>query len=329
MAGKSASMGIVVHSYGNRWKSSTKSDVYPAFTNAIDLLEHCHDIGASGVQVGVSGWTTDFSKQVRNKREKLGMYIEGSISVPFKPEEVAAFEREVIASKEAGALILRTVCTPGRRYEVFHSQPEFENARKAALTSLKLAEPVLRKHKIKLAVENHKDWRAKELVELIKAISSEWIGVTLDFGNSIALLEEPLEVVETLAPYAFTTHVKDMGVDEYIDGILLSEVPFGKGIIDLTHIVDICRQHNSQIAFNLEMITRDPLQIPCLTHDYWQTFAGVGGSDLARTLRMVKAHKFPGSLPTVSALGPEGRLAMEEKNIIECMNYGSDKLGLK
>lgn len=327
--GKSARMGIVVHSYGNRWKSSVKSQAYPGFANAIDLLEHCHDIGASGIQVGVTGWSTDFGKQVRDKREKMGMYVEGSIAMPFKPEEVAAFEREVAASKEAGALILRTVCTPGRRYEVFHSQAEFETAREAALNSLKLAEPVLHKHGVKLAVENHKDWRATELVELIKAISSEWIGVTLDFGNSIALMEEPLEVVETLAPYAFTTHVKDMGVDEYQDGILLSEVPLGKGILDLTRIVEICRRHNNQITFNLEMITRDPLQIPCLTHDYWQTFAGVGGSELARTLRMVKGHKFPGTLPMVSSLSSEARLAAEERNIIECLNYSSNKLGLK
>jgi hypothetical protein len=36
--------------------------------------------------------------------------------------------------------------------------------KKKALTALKLAEPVLRKHKMKLGLENHKDWLAKELV---------------------------------------------------------------------------------------------------------------------------------------------------------------------
>ena len=36
----------------------------------------------------------------------------------------------------------------------------FEELKKSALASLQLAEPVLRKHKVKLGVENHKDWRA-------------------------------------------------------------------------------------------------------------------------------------------------------------------------
>ena len=58
-----------------------------------------------------------------------------------------------------------------------------------------------------LAVENHKDWLAAELVDIMQKLNSEWIGVTLDFGNSIALIEDPMDVVETLAPYIFSAHV--------------------------------------------------------------------------------------------------------------------------
>ena len=89
--------------------------------NAIDLLEHSHEIGAGGIQVVIKDWTIDFGKKVRERREKLGMYLEGSLGVPGKPEDVAKFEQEVIAAKEAGAQIIRTVCTSGRRYEVYHS----------------------------------------------------------------------------------------------------------------------------------------------------------------------------------------------------------------
>jgi sugar phosphate isomerase/epimerase len=242
---------------------------------------------------------------------------------------VTKFEQEVVAAKEAGAQIIRTVCTSGRRYEVFHSAVDFEEARKKALTSIQLAEPILKKHKVKLAVENHKDWRANELVEIMKNVSSEWVGVTLDFGNSIALMEDPMEVITTLAPYLITTHVKDMGLDEYDDGILLSEVPLGKGILDLPKIISICNQHNSKTTFNLEMITRDPLQVPCLKDDYWATFASVSGTDLARTLRMSRQKKFEPSLPRVSQLNGEEKLAIEEQNIIECLDYSKKTLGLK
>jgi sugar phosphate isomerase/epimerase len=323
---KEMRMGVVVHSYAMRWQSNVNSQKYPGFSNAIDLMEHCHQIGAGGVQVGVEDWTVDLAKKLRDKREKLGMYLEGSIAVPGKAEDVPNFAQEVINSKEAGAQILRTVTSGGRRYEIFHSSAAVEEFKKKALASLQLAEPVLRKHKVKLAIENHKDWRADELVHALQQLSSEWIGVTLDFGNSISLIEDPMEVIETLVPYIFSTHVKDMAVEEYADGFLMSEVPLGKGFLDLPKIIGLCRQHNPSVAFNLEMITRDPLEIPCLKNDYWTVFDGVPGSDLARTLRMVKQNKYNSPLPRVSQLSAEDRLAVEEENILECFTYSRDKL---
>ena len=113
------------------------------------------------------------------------------------------------------------------------------------------------------------------------------------------------------------------------DGFLLSEVPLGKGFLDLPKIVALCRQHNPGIKFNLEMITRDPLEIPCLKNDYWAVFDGVTGSELARTLRMVKQNKYKSPLPRVSQLSEEERLAVEEENILECLQYSKDRLGIK
>ena len=319
-------MGIVVHSYGSRWHSKAGSKKYPGFTDALELLEHSHAIGAGGIQVGIDGWTKAFSEKIYAQKEARGMYLEGSLGVPYTSDEVPAFEENVIAAKEAGISVIRTVCTRGRRYEVYHSPEEFDNAYKQALTSLQLSEPVLRKHKMKLAVENHKDWRADELVSLIHKLDSEWIGVTIDFGNSMALLEDNLTVVETLAPYGFTTHVKDMGVDEYADGFLLSEVPLGEGMSDLQKMFTVCRQHHPSITFNLEMITRDPLEIPCLKDDYWSTFPTVKASELARTLHQVKQHTFKPALPRVSQLSDEERLAVEEQNVVDSLAYHKNKL---
>jgi len=95
--------------------------------------------------------------------------------------------------------------------------------------------------------------------------------------NSIALLEDPLEVIETYAPWAFSTHMKDVTVSEYEDGLLLGEVPLGEGILDLKKITALLRQARPEIHLNLEMITRDPLKVPCLTPKFWATFASLPG----------------------------------------------------
>ena len=325
---KAKRMGIVVHSYASRWNSKIESAKYPGFKDAIDLMEHCKTIDAGGVQVNVRDWSADFSRKVRDTREKLGLFLEGSIALPKTSADAGRFEKEIVAAKEAGAAIVRTVCLNGRRYEDFKSLQAFETFAKNSLESLRLAEPIVRKHRIRLAVENHKDWRAAELADIIKKIDSEWLGVTLDFGNNMALIEDPMQVVETLATYAFSTHVKDMGVKEYESGFLLSEVPLGEGVLDLKRMFDICTEKNNDVNFNLEMITRDPLRIPYLTEDFWETLPSVKAKEIASTLRTVKDRGFKTALPEVSHLSDEQRLSAEEQNIITSLRYSRSDLGM-
>ena len=321
-------MGVVVHSYGKRFNPKNKSKQYPAFKDAMDLIKHCHKLGAGGVQVGIRGWTSDFSGQVRDLREQLEMYLEGSIRLPEDKKDIPAFENQIKQAKEAGASIVRTVCLGGRRYENFETLEDFKTFKSNSIRFLEWAEPIVKKHKIKLAVENHKDWRVPELTAIMEHLSSEWMGVTIDFGNSVSLMEDPVSTVKGLAPYIFTTHVKDMGVKEYEEGFLLSEVPLGNGICDLQQMVAICQAHNSAVKFNLEMITRDPLKVPCLSDKYWATFEGIPGSTLAKTLKLVKTNSYPEELPTISQLDLEGQVATEEENVVKCLQYSFHSLGL-
>lgn len=326
---KGMRMGIVVHSYAIRWNSKTESLKYPGFRDAIDLMEHCHEIGAGGLQVNVRDWAPDFAKKVRGRREKLGLFLEGSVGLPKGADGVQKFQDDILAAREAGAETVRTVCLSGRRYENFKTLGEFQEFSKKAMESLELVEPFVRKHRVRLAIENHKDWRAPELGAILKKLSSEWVGVNLDFGNNIALIEDPMAVVNALAPYAFTTHVKDMGVREYEDGFLLSEVPLGEGVLDLKKMFEVCRRHRADIRFNLEMITRDPLKIPCLTNNFWATLPDVSPNELAGTLRMVRQNPFGTDLPIISTLSPERKLTTEEQNILTSLAYSESDLGLE
>lgn len=323
---KGVPMGVVVHSYGIRYGSKVESQKYPGFQNALDLMRHCHSIGAGGIQTTIGGWSEDFAKKVRDEREKLGMYLEGSIGMPKSEDDVSRFEKEVLLAKEAGASVLRTVCLSGRRYENFKTKEEWNEFKANSRKSILLAEPIARKHKVKLAIENHKDWKAAELAQIIQNLSSSWVGVTLDFGNNVSLLEDPMEVIRTLAPYAFSTHVKDMGVKPFADGFLLSEVALGTGIVNLKEAVALCQKHNPNVTFSLEMITRDPLQIPCLEESYWTTFEHPSAQDLAKILRIVRDKSYYDALPEVKNLSPEEKLAYEEENVVKCLAFSKSEL---
>lgn len=321
-------MGIVVHSYWKRWNSKVPSERFPAFQNAIQLMEHSHAIGAGGIQVGVNGWTEKFVRELATLREKTKMFLEGSIRLPGSESDLERFGQEIKLAKIAGVEVFRTVCLNGRRYEDFKSQSEFDAFKEKSIASLKLAAPIVSNLGVRLAVENHKDWRADELLAILKMIGNEHVGVTLDFGNNTALMEDPNEVIEALAPFAFSTHVKDMGVKEYENGMLLSEVPLGQGMIDLKKAVELCRKYNSDIHFSLEMITRDPLEIPFLDQSFWATFGELRSSVKSDMIDLIQSNEFSGDLPRVSQLDDEQLLALEEKNILECLKFSKETLKL-
>ena len=65
-----------------------------------------------------------------------------------------------------------------------------------------------------LGIENHKDWRVDEQVALLRQYDSEYLGVSLDTGNNLTVLDDPMETVEKLAPFTFSVHFKDMAALE-------------------------------------------------------------------------------------------------------------------
>jgi sugar phosphate isomerase/epimerase len=318
-------LGICTYSYHLHWAAARAKNPKAAFKDPLEFLDYCHGLGAGGVQVGLG--TADAAK-LRTRAEKHGMYIEGQVRLPARKAELPRFEAELRAAAQAGAAVVRSVLLSGRRYETFDSARAFRQFVVQARQSLALAEPVLKKHKVRLAVENHKDCRLPELLELVKRLSSAHVGICLDTGNSIALLEDPLAVVEGYAPWTFSTHFKDMAVAEYEDGFLLAEVPLGEGFLDLKKIIAILQKQAPQVRFNLEMITRDPLKVPCLTKKYWATLEMVPGSQLAQALALVRARANKKPLPRVAALSLEEKLKREDENVKKSINYARAHLGL-
>lgn len=287
--------------------------------DAYEFLEKCRALGAGGIQTQING---DLNK-LRARAEQTGMWMEGMVSIP-RNGDLSSLDRQLADCKAAGVTVARAAMLGGRRYESFATLADWKKWVDQTYLAITQAMPLIEKHKVIVAIENHKDWTLEDFQRLLKTYQSEYLQVCLDFGNNISLLDDPMEVVETLAPYTKSTHIKDMGVAWYADGFLLAEVPLGTGILDLPKIVTLLRKANPKVNFPLEMITRDPLKVPCLTEAYWRVFPDRNGKYLARTMQLVQAKKSD-KLPMFSNLSREERAKVEEDNIKACFRYAREK----
>jgi sugar phosphate isomerase/epimerase len=291
------------------------------FRDTLEFLEHCNGLGAAGIQSAING---DLPK-IRARAEQLGMFIEAIAPLPTTGD-ASGFEKAVENAKAVGSTLVR-VNAGGRRYEDFTTLADYDAFATRSKAAIKAAVAICEKHKVAFALENHKDWTLDQIVAILKGYSSEYVGTCLDFGNNLALLDDPMAVVEQLAPFALTTHVKDMGLEAYPDGFLLSEVRLGEGLCDLARMFSLVRQARPKANFVLEMITRDPLKVPCFTDNYWATFPDRPAQRLAATLRLVQAQtKRDKPLPRISQLSREEQLRVEEQNVQACLTYSAEKL---
>lgn len=325
--GKRKRLGIAQFSYNIRLRAERTGRVKGRLAEPMDFLDHCHRIGAGGIQMDFGVQNRMYTRKFREKAQSYDMFIEGSAGLPRTASEVERFEATMRTAGEVGASVVR-IAIGGRRYEQFDSAEQFKAFAERTAKSLQLAEPVAARHRMRLAIENHKDWRIDQMLGMLKRLDSEYVGVCVDTGNSFALLEDPMAVIEAYAPYGFAAHLKDMGVAEYEDGFLLADVTLGQGILDLPRMVRILRKARPEIQFSLEMATRDPLKVPCLTEKYWATFEDVPAYDLARTLRYVRANASPEMLPKVNHLPLDELVKLEEANIKKCLAYAKKYMDL-
>lgn len=318
-------LGLVAFNCAIRRKWLRQRDPQSDLFEPLTFLKHCRDVGAGGMQVSLGVLDAARVKGLREFAGEHKLFIDGIANPPKDDGDLARFEAEIRSAAEVGVQAVRTVVMPGRRYEQFKSLAEVREAEAKALRMLELAVPIVTKHRVRLAVENHKDQRIDERLALYKHLSCEFIGATVDTGNSFALLDDPYAAIEALAPYAFTVHFKDQALREYDHGFLLADIPLGQGSFDLRRIAAILTRAKPDIRMVLELITRDPLKVPCLGEKFWATMPKVSGNDLARTIRFVREHPAK-SLQEVGSLLLDRQVELEDANIAASLKYAREEL---
>lgn len=130
---------------------------------------------------------------------------------------------------------------------------------------------------VKIAVENHAgDLQALQLCSLVEAAGKDYVGALLDAGNASWTLEDPLHTLETLAPYAVTTGVRDSRVWKTDDGAAVMWVPLGIGNVDMQRWFKRLSELRPDLTFSLEMINvPGPRLFDYAKPEFWEAYRDV------------------------------------------------------
>jgi len=302
----------------------------PIGLTAEQLIDLCRTFAADGCQLDLGQLEStkpEYLDGLKRKLGEAGLFVE--LAAPGKVFEDESYFADVArVARALGATRLRIALLHGRRYEDFATLEAWRTFADHWREAVPRAKRSIDQHKLELGIENHKDFRAEELVELIRSVGSPYLGACVDFGNNVSLLEDPLDTVTQLAPYAITTHLKDMALRPYEQGFELSEVPLGTGICPLAKMIAVLRQAKPKLPMCLEMITRDPLKVPCREDKYWASFGGRDAERLAAFEKGVLSKASAEPLPRISNLSFEKMQEREDENVRRSTAFARESLSL-
>jgi sugar phosphate isomerase/epimerase len=179
---------------------------------------------------------------------------------------------------------------------------------------------------VKIAVENHAgDMQAWELVTLIEAAGKDYVGANVDAGNATWTMEDPVDNLQTLAPYAACTSLRDSMIWESEKGAKVQWTAMGEGCVDLKTYFDRFAERCLNVPVHIETISGFAREIPYLTTDFWKPWPKARAGEFARFLALAKRGK---ALPSHRSADAKEEQEYQKGELERSIRYCKETLGL-
>jgi sugar phosphate isomerase/epimerase len=243
------------------------------------MLERVREHGLASLSME-SGWFEDERRAAAFKlrTEELGIVYFASVSADLAAPEDEWGARDYVAGQPgptapvydpAVATPLRTGWTGGAHFDVVVRAMELAAAAGARLVSivhghpdrpnrftktppvgeqidrmiqnLRSLMPVAESMGLVLTNEAHMDYACADLATVLEAVDSPWLRHTFDFGDPVAVNEDPLEAVRRVAKYTIATHIKDVHLTPLTEIALgaVFHTPIGSGDVPVERILEV------------------------------------------------------------------------------------------
>ncbi len=169
---------------------------------------------------------------------------------------------------------------------------------------------------VKLAVENHGgDLQARELKGMIEAAGRDVMGVCLDSGNPVWMLEDPHMTLEMLAPYAETSHIRDSAVWRVPEGIAVRWVNVGDGNVDIDGWIKkfVALRPGLPLIFE-NLVSRQPRVFNVFDPKFWDSWRKMPAWEFSRFLALADRGKPTPAVPIPAGKDP-GKQQVEDLEV--------------
>ncbi len=230
------------------------------------FIDRAHQLDVDGVSLESCFISPRNQELLTRIREKLDGYkldrvyawghpdgLEGGKNEAAYDDMLQSFEH----AQWIGADVMRVVGSSLMFRHEPHG-PQIERLSKMFSQAIKEAE----KFGIRLAVENHIDFTADEMLQLLTNVNSSYLGMNFDTGNFVRLLDDPIKGMEKLAKYVYATHIKDLKIQHGVapdEWYFFSSTPVGDGIVDNFRLAELLHKANYQgfLAVEIDFLHPD------------------------------------------------------------------------
>jgi sugar phosphate isomerase/epimerase len=311
-------LGVELGSIGaNRW-------------TPYQFLDYFHKIGLEAAQfsagtLGVKGEPDEAElRKVRAYAENLGISLSAFSGRSICPTS-SGFETKFGTAEQQitdGLKIAKIIGATCMRVVLgsFKERPEIGRHLESMTRVIKNVRSQVRDSGVKLALENHNaDLQAREIKVLIEEVGRDVLGVNIDTGNPLMIMEDPHLTLEVLGPYVLTSHVRDTAVWRVPEGVAARWVNMGEGNVDIDGWIRKFVKMHPDLPVSFENLPQpQPRIMPIFTPDALQYFPKMPAPDLARYLAIAEKGK---ALPPGVATPAANRGDQQRADLEVCVRY--------